>query len=152
MPGAGERSLRQMAQRVRIVSILLAASGLLAAGLTVSALAADGQARRTAVVSGYVQLCGGPAPGRCWKGKVGFCQAPKGCVTSDRVTAVNTAGHRVATERLHRASFKLHLVPGRYTIKLLGDGKRVHGKVMQRKKVFARAGRTTTVRFLFAVP
>jgi hypothetical protein len=35
---------------------------------------------------------------------------------------------------------------------LLGDGKRVHGRVMQRKKVWARANRSTHVRFFFAVP
>jgi hypothetical protein len=73
-------------------------------------------------------------------------------VTSDRVAAVNASGRRVATQRLHRGRFELRLVPGRYTIELLGDGKRVHGQVMQRKKVWARAHRTTTVSFLFAVP
>ncbi len=141
-----------MARRAWIVSIVLAALGALAAGLTVGASAAARPARRTAVVSGYVELCGGPAPGHCWKGKIGFCEAPTGCVTSDRVAAVNASGRRVATQKLHHARFKLHLVPGRYTIELLGDGKRVHGQVMQRKKVRARAHRTTTVRFLFSVP
>ena len=108
--------------------------------------------RHTAVVSGYVQLCGGPPPGRCWKGEIGFCQAPKGCVTSDRVAAVNAAGRRVATQKLHHGRFKLHLVPGRYTIELLGDGRRVHGQVMQRKKIWARAHHTTAVHFFYAVP
>jgi hypothetical protein len=141
-----------MARRVWIVSLLIAALGALAAGLTVGASAAAHPARRTAAVSGYVQLCGGPAPGRCWKGEIGFCEAPKGCVTSDRVAAVNASGRRVATQKLHHGRFELHLVPGRYTIALLGDGKRVHGQVMQRKKVWARARRATTVRFFFAVP
>jgi hypothetical protein len=40
----------------------------------------------------------------------------------------------------------------RYTIELLGGGKRVHGRIMQRKKVTARAHRSVVVRFLFAVP
>jgi hypothetical protein len=46
----------------------------------------------------------------------------------------------------------LHLVPGRYTLELLGDGKRVHGRVMQRKRVMAQANRTTHVIFSFIVP
>jgi hypothetical protein len=141
-----------MARTAWIVSVLLAALGGLAAALTVGALAAARPAGRTAVVSGYVRLCGGPAPGRCWKGEIGFCEAPKGCVTSDRVAAVNASGRRDATQRLLHGRFKLRLVPGRYTIELLGDGKRVRGEVMQHKKVWARARRTTTVRFLFDVP
>jgi hypothetical protein len=140
-----------MARRAWIVSIMLAALGALAAGLTVGASSAR-PTSRTAVVSGYVQLCGGPAPGRCWKGEFGVCEAPKGCVTSDRVAAVNARGRRVVTQKLHHGRFKLYLIPGRYTIELLGDGKRVHGQVMQRKKVWAQARRTTTVRFLFDVP
>ena len=46
----------------------------------------------------------------------------------------------------------MHLVPGRYTIQLLGDGKRVHGRIMQRKKVTVRAHRIAVVRFVFGVP
>ncbi len=134
------------------MAVLLAALGSLGAGHTVGASAATHPTRRTAVVAGYVQLCGGPAPGRCWKGEIGFCQASKGCVTSDRVAAVNAAGRRVATEKLRHGRFTLRLAPGRFTIELLGDSKRVHGQVMQRKKVRARAHRTTTVPFSFAVP
>jgi hypothetical protein len=141
-----------MARRVWIVSILLAALGVLGAGLSVGTSAAGTRARRTAVVSGYIQLCGGPAPGRCWNGKIGFCEAPTGCVTSDRVAAVNASGRRVATEKLHHARFTLHLAPGRYTIELLADGTRLHGQVMQRKTVLARARRTIIMRFFFAVP
>lgn len=146
-----------MARIIRIVSLPLAV-GVLAGGLTASGSAAAvtgspaAPRRHTAVVSGYVQLCGGPAPGRCWKGEAGFCEAPRGCVTSDRVAAVNAAGRRVATQKLHHGRFKLDLVPGRYTIELLGDGRRVHGQVMQRKKIWARAHRTTAVHFFYAVP
>lgn len=68
------------------------------------------------------------------------------------MAALNFSGRCVATQRLHHGSFKLRLVPGRYTIQLLGDGKQVPGQIMQRKKVLARADRTTTVRFLFNVP
>jgi hypothetical protein len=85
-------------------------------------------------------------------GKVGFCQPPTGCVTTHRVAAVNAAGRRVATRRLRHGRFRLSLVPGHYTIELLGDGRNVHGQVMQRKKVWARAHRTTTVPFQFDVP
>ena len=141
-----------MARIVRIVSVLTLAVGALAGVLSAGSSAAVRPARRTAIGAGYVQLCGGPAPGRCWKGGIGFCDASQGCVTSDRVAAVNSAGRRVATQRLHRGRFQLRLVPGHYTFELLGDGKRVHGKVMQRKQAWARAHRTTHVRFFFAVP
>jgi hypothetical protein len=150
--GGGGRSVHQMARTVSIVCILLLALASLDAGLTIGASAVTHPKRRTAVVSGYVQLCGGPAPGRCWKGEIGFCQASNGCVTSDRVTAVNASRDRVATHKLRHGRFTLRLVPGRYTIELLGDGKRVHARVMQQKRVWARAHRTTTVRFFFAVP
>ncbi len=141
-----------MARRAWTISLLLAALATLAAGLMVGNSAAARPTRGSAVVSGYVEVCGGPAPGHCWKEPIGFCEAPKGCVTSDRVAAVNASGRRVATQKLHHARFKLHLVPGGYVIELLGDGKRVHGQVMQRKKIWAQAHRPTTVRFLFAVP
>jgi hypothetical protein len=109
-------------------------------------------ATRDAVVSGYVRLCGGPAPGACRIETFGICQPPMGCVTSHRVAAINAKGRRVAVQRLHHARFRMVLAPGRYTLELLGDGKQVHGRVMQRKKVTARAHRTVVVRFLFAVP
>jgi hypothetical protein len=107
---------------------------------------------RDAVVSGYVRLCGGPAPGGCRIETFGVCQPGEGCVTADRVAAVNGKGRRVAVQRLHHARFHMRLTPGRYTIELLGDGKRVHGRIVQRKKVTARAHRTVVVRFFFAVP
>jgi len=58
----------------------------------------------------------------------------------------------MATRKLHNARFTLHIAPGRYTIELLGDGKHVHGKVMQSKKITAQAHRTTVVHFVFDVP
>jgi hypothetical protein len=150
--GAGERSVEEMARVLRILSLLALTAGALAGGLLFSGSAAARPARRTATVAGYVQLCGGPAPGRCWKGKVGYCEAPRGCVTTRRVAALDASGRRVATQRLRHGRFSLRLLPGHYTIELLGDGRRVHGKVMQSKKVWARAHRTAHVRFLFAVP
>jgi hypothetical protein len=68
------------------------------------------------------------------------------------VAAVNASGRRVATQRLDHGRFKLRLVPGRYTIELLGGGKRVRGQVMARKKVWATAHRVTAVHFDFNVP
>lgn len=124
--------------------------GITAALAPPSATAA--RVRRTATVAGYVQWCGGPAPGRCHKGKVGFCQPPRGCVTTHAVAAVDARGRRVATQKLHRGRFKLYLVPGHYTIELLGHGKRVREQVMQSKTITARADRTTAVHFMFAVP
>jgi hypothetical protein len=107
---------------------------------------------RDAEVRGYVRLCGGPAPGGCRIETFGICQPGKGCVTTSRVAAVNASGKRVAVKRLHHARFRMSLAPGRYTIELLGDGTRVHGRVMQRQTVTARAHRTVVVRFFFAVP
>lgn len=105
-----------------------------------------------AVITGFVQVCGGPAPGRCRVEKIGLCARPRRCVTSDRVAAINSRGRRVAAAKLSRGRFRLVLPPGRYTIRLLGDGKRVHGRVLQRKRVIARAHRTAAIRFRFNVP
>ena len=85
------------------------------------------RAVRDAVISGYVQLCGGPAPGRCRIARIGVCQSRRGCITSDRVAVFNARGRRVAVVRLRRARFRLRLVPGSYTLELLGDGRLAHG-------------------------
>ena len=107
---------------------------------------------RNAVLSGYVRVCGGPAPGGCRIETFGICQPPKGCATTRRVAAINAKGRRVAVQRLRHARFRMVLAPGRYALELLGDGKQVHGRVMQRTTVTARAGRTVVVPFVFAVP
>jgi hypothetical protein len=106
---------------------------------------------RDANVDGYVRLCGGPVPGRCYIDTIGFCGESDGCVTSDSVVAIDPRGRRVAEQTLHHARFHMRLAPGAYTLELLGDGKRVHGRVMQRKKITARAHHTTVVRFFFAI-
>jgi hypothetical protein len=105
-----------------------------------------------AIVAGYVQVCGGPAPGGCRIGKLGLCQPPRGCVTTDRVAAINSSGRRVAVAKLIRGRFRLALQPGPYTIELLADGKHLRGRILQRKRAVARRHRTATVRFFFAVP
>lgn len=131
-------------------SALVVACGFLTAVAGLSVAAAP--AHRSAMVTGLVEACGGPAPGRCYKETVGFCSAPDGCVSTHRVAAVNWSGRRVAVQRLRHGRFKFRLPPGRYTIQLLGDGRKVHGRVMQSKKVTARAGRAAHVHFVFSVP
>jgi hypothetical protein len=37
------------------------------------------------------------------------------------------------------------------TVELLGDGKKVHNRVIRRQKITARAGHTTVVAFVFSV-
>ena len=103
-------------------------------------------------MSGYVRVCGGPAPGGCRIETFGDCQPPMGCVTSHRVAAINATGKQVAVQRLRHARFHMRLAPGRYTIELLGGGSRVHNRVMRRKQVTARAHRTVVVPFIFDVP
>ena len=109
-------------------------------------------ASRDAVVTGYVRVCGGPAPGGCRIETFGDCQPGRGCVTSDRVAAVNAKGKRVAVQRLRHARFHMRLAHGRYTMELLGDGQGLRGRIMQRKQVTARAHHTVVVQFFFAVP
>lgn len=76
--------------------------------------------RRSAAVSGYVQLCGGPAPGRCHVSTLRVCQALEGCVRTDRVEALDARGRRVVVTQLKHARFSFRLAPGDYTIELLG--------------------------------
>jgi hypothetical protein len=87
---------------------------------------------RDAPVDGYAQVCGGRAPGRCAERAIHVCKPARGCLTSDRVAAVNAAGQLVAVQKLGHGLLRLRLTPGRYTIELLGDGRRVHGRVLQR--------------------
>ncbi len=127
--------------------ILLSVCAALAGGFTAGSSAA---VRRTALVRGYVQVC---AADGCWVEGLGYCDhGPQSCVTSDRVAAINASGRRVATVRLRHARFTLNLAPGRYTLEVLGDGKRVHGQVFQRLKLRVIAHRTTHVHFRFDVP
>jgi hypothetical protein len=128
--------------------LLLGVCGALAAGFSADSDAAVRSANRTALVRGAVELCVKP----CGVGGYGYCNhGPQSCVTADRVAAVDADGRRVATVHLHDHRFKLDLVPGRYTLELLGDGKHVHGQVFQRQNVRAPADRTTYVYFRFDV-
>lgn len=102
--------------------------------------------------SGYVSLCGGPAPGGCRSATIGFCTASRGCMTSDRVVALD-AHHRVAARAaLSHARYSLRLAPGRYTLALLADGRRARGVVLQRRPVTVVAHTTSVLAFVFQVP
>lgn len=107
---------------------------------------------RDGIVAGYVRVCGGPAPGGCRIETFGICQPPEPCVSTDRVAVTDTRGRQVAEQSLRRARFRVRLRPGAYTVVLLGDGKGIHGRVIQRRQVTARAHHTATVAFFFAVP
>jgi hypothetical protein len=107
---------------------------------------------RNAVLGGYVELCGGPAPGFCGVELIGACQAPEGCATSNRVVVLDQHGRRVAARWLHNARFRLLVHPGTYTVELLANGKQVHGRVVQRHTVTVEAHHEAVVRFLFNVP
>jgi hypothetical protein len=137
--------------------LLAVGVALCAVGLLETDTAAGGQrsmhsASRRATVTGYVRVCGGPAPGGCRIETFGDCTPPNGCVTTNRVAAIDANGRQVAVQRLKHARFRMRLAPGRYNIELLGGGRRIHRRVMQRKQVVARAGHTVVVRFVFDVP
>jgi hypothetical protein len=134
-----------MARMFRILCGVLAVCGMLAAGFSAGSSAAGRRANRNARVVGYVQVDGAPAG-------IGVCAAPQGCVTADRVAAVGSDGHRVATVHLQDHRFTVRLVPGRYTLELLGDGKHVHGQVFERQKVRALAHHTAHIIFRFDFP
>lgn len=143
---------RRRAPAIRCLFGLTAVALLFVAIVQVGSSATVNYRHPSATVTGYVQLCGGPYPGPCFVATIGGCVPSEGCSTSDRVAAVDQAGRRVATKKLHHARFRLQLTPGRYTIELLADGPHAHGRALQRKMVLARAGRTVVVRFVFAIP
>ena len=107
---------------------------------------------RDATVTGYVQVCGGPAPGPCGIKVLKICQVPEPCLTTSRVAVIDVHGRRVAQQKLRHARFSMRLRPGTYTVELLGDGNKIHGRVMQRQKITARAHRAAVVQFMFVVP
>jgi hypothetical protein len=135
-----------------VVGVALCAVGLLETDTAAGVQRSMHSASRPATVSGYVRVCGGPAPGGCRIETFGDCTPPNGCVTTNRVAAIDANGRQVAVQRLKHARFRMRLAPGRYTIELLGGGRRIHRRVMQRKQVAARAGHTVVVRFVFDVP
>jgi hypothetical protein len=73
-------------------------------------------------------------------------------MTSDRVLILDTQGRRVAEQKLVHARFYMRLRPGVYTAELIGDGKRVHGRVMRTRTFSVRAHHTTVVGFSIAIP
>jgi hypothetical protein len=107
---------------------------------------------RRGVLSGYVERCGGPYPGGCSIAPIDTCTPGGSCYRSDRVSVTTAAGAAVASTRLRGARFTLALKPGRYVLRLLGDGPKIHGRVLQTRRATVRAGHTTSVRFFFAFP
>jgi len=113
-----------------------------------------GTGRATAAISGFIRLCGGPAPGRCFISTVGGCNQHQGCVESDRVVAIDTEGRQVAEQkiRIGRGRFRLDVAPGDYVVELLADGRHVHDRLLRADGATARAGHTSRVVFTFDVP
>jgi hypothetical protein len=107
---------------------------------------------RNATITGYVRLCGGPAPGRCWKGSIGSCSPGQGCVTTDRIAVIDDTGATVARARLRHGRFTVRVPAGRYRVELLSDGRHVHGRIVATRAVTAVGGQTATVKFQFDVP
>ncbi len=106
-----------------------------------------------ATVSGFVRLCRGPALARrCLVDTIRMCRPPNGCMTPDRIALLDTAGRRVAVRKLHHARFRLSVGPGRYTIELLGNSKRIHGHFVRSKRITATADWTIAVVFTFSIP
>jgi hypothetical protein len=135
-----------------VVGVALCAVRLLATGTAAGVRHSTHSSTRPATVSGSVRVCGGPAPGGCRIETFGDCTPTMGCVTTNRVAAIDANGRQAALQRLTHARFHMRLAPGCYTIELLGGGRRIHRRVMQRKQVAARAGHTAVVRFVFDVP
>jgi hypothetical protein len=101
-------------------------------------------------IAGALQVCGGPAPGGCHVESFSSC-GPGGCVHADRARILQ-GGKTIDTVRLKQGRFKVTVSPGRYAVQLLGDGRHVHGKVLQRKTVVAKKYATAHVTFTIAVP
>ena len=109
-----------------------------------------------AVIAGYLWLCGGPAPGRCFRSTIGSCGPPLGCSRTDRVVAIGTSGLIVAQQRLRFPSpdgrFRLLVPAGRYAVELLADGPRIHDSLVQTIGVTARRAHPAKAIFRFYVP
>ena len=103
-------------------------------------------------VSGVVRVCGGPRPGGCHVGAFTDCTAGRGCATTDAVRVVGLDGRTLVTVPLRRGRFHARLAPGRYRLKLLADGRRIHARVVQAATVTVVAGQTVAVTFGVSVP
>src|SRR5437588_766235 len=87
--------------------VALAAAGSAALAATSTA------ATPPASVDGYMQVCHGSSSS-CRTQTLGICLASSGCITTDRVVALNAAGRRVASQKLSHGHFRLWLTPGDY--------------------------------------
>ena len=110
-----------------------------------SAIAKPIDTFKWATVVGHIQLCGGPAPGRCWFQKQTYPYA-------SRAVATNSNGLWVAMAQLTHNRFRFTIAtPGRYSFELMGSGKHIN-TVISRTRATVRAGATTTVVFTIPVP
>ena len=115
-----------------IPSIFALTCGLCVAGLCAGPSAVARRVNRSATVAGAVKLCG---PGQH--------HSTCGIDARAREIVARSQGHRVASQLLRHGRFRLHLVPGRYTIEVVTT----HGPGGRRKNIRARAHRTTVVNF-----
>ena len=118
-------------------SIFALTSALCVAGLGVGPSAVVRRVNRTATVVGATKFCElGQEPPNC--------NVQSGCCGEEVVA--KSHGHRVASQMLRHGRFRLHLVPGRYTIELeYPNGLRAGPS----KKIRARAHRKTVANFYY---
>jgi hypothetical protein len=102
---------------------------------------------------GHVELCGGVSPGGCRVSTVTSCyQTAANCTTTSRVAFYTASGRKVGILRLRHARFSTSIPAGRYVVKLLGDGPKIHGKVIETLHTTVPANGTSTVQFSIIVP
>lgn len=73
-------------------------------------------------------------------------------MTTHRVWVIDARGRRVASHLLHHARFRFQVAPETYTFELIGDGRRIRGRVLARRTSTVRAGRVNRVVFTLAIP
>jgi hypothetical protein len=106
------------------------------------------------VITGYIRVCGGPAPGGCSIEMIGGCAPSDGCLEADQVIAVDSTGKAAAKQLLapRHARFRLQVRPGNYVVELLADGRHVHDRLLQAAGVTVRPGHAARIVFRFDVP
>lgn len=101
-------------------------------------------------IAGRLKLCGGPAPGRCSTSSYGACSGSR-CFTADQVGIEHARGAQYPNVRVRRGRFTVRVEPGRYRLVLYGDGRHVHGKVLEAIRVRVRLGHTTRAVFEISI-
>ncbi len=119
---------------------LIVATALLALIVT-AVFPSAARAAPSARITGRVQLCGGPVPGRCYPGSP----------TVKMVLADNGSKHRVAMAPLDKSRFRMRIAtPGIYTLEAVG-GRNDH-TVWSRTTVRVGVRRTTDVLLTVSIP